>query len=76
MYLYICSQSNFSRLYDPTMACLKDILLKNTENSTKLICAKCLECISRVAVAVGKEKFSSDSIQVSRIWLLHFSIHW
>ncbi|XP_024018045.1 importin-5 [Morus notabilis] len=57
------SQSKFSRLYDPTMACLKDILLKNTENSTKLICAKCLECISRVAVAVGKEKFSSDSIQ-------------
>ncbi|XP_057972666.1 uncharacterized protein LOC131160801 [Malania oleifera] len=61
------SEDVFQKYYDTIMPCLKDILFKTTEISKCIVRARSVECITSVAMSVGKEKFSSDSGMVMEV---------
>ncbi|KAF8035391.1 hypothetical protein BT93_C1424 [Corymbia citriodora subsp. variegata] len=58
------SQEQFQKYYDAVMPYLKNILVNATDKSNRMLRAKAMECISLVGMAVGKEKFRDDAIQV------------
>lgn len=57
-------QNRFDTYYDPTVTSIKAILFTETDPSKCLLRAQCLECISYVANAVGKDRFTNDARQV------------
>ncbi|KAK8622841.1 hypothetical protein V6N13_117740 [Hibiscus sabdariffa] len=48
------------------MPYMKAILVNATDKSNRMLRAKSMECISRVRMAVGKEKFRDDAKQEMR----------
>lgn len=58
------SKEHFLKCYDNVMPCLKAILAKASENSNQMFCAKSMECINMVGMAVGKDKFGHDAKEV------------
>ncbi|XP_059451308.1 uncharacterized protein LOC132182124 [Corylus avellana] len=65
----ISSQDQFHPYYDATMASLKAIFFNKSDasNSKRMLRAKSVECISSIAVAVGKEKFMNDATKVIKV---------
>jgi len=61
------SKEHFLKCYDNVMPCLKAILAKASENSNQMFCAKSMECINMVGMAVGKDKFGHDAKEVMEI---------
>ncbi|KAF2563645.1 hypothetical protein F2Q70_00014520, partial [Brassica cretica] len=58
------SQEHFQKYYDVVMPYLKTILMNATDKSKRMLRAKSMECISLVGMAVGKDRFKQDAIQV------------
>lgn len=58
------SKEHFLKCYDDVMPCLKAILAKASDNSNQRFCAKLIECINLVGIAVGKDKFRHDAKEV------------
>lgn len=58
-------QHDFQPFYGMVMPCLKFVLVTAKENYNCMLVAKSLECITVVAVAVGKSVFSADVEEVT-----------
>lgn len=54
------AQSKFIKYYDSLMPLLLGVLTSDLGNESNLIKAKCIECSTLIAYAVGKEKFAPD----------------
>ncbi|CAN8252385.1 unnamed protein product [Cochlearia groenlandica] len=61
------SQEYFQNYYDAVMPYLKTILMNSTDKSKRMLCAKSMECISFVGMAVGKDRFRDDARQVMEV---------
>ncbi|OIT34177.1 hypothetical protein A4A49_19073 [Nicotiana attenuata] len=61
-------EEHFRTYYDTVMSHLKTVL-RNTDLKSNLILRPAIECISSVAMAVGKEKFRGDEKQVMEVLL-------
>ncbi|KAK3251341.1 Importin-5 [Cymbomonas tetramitiformis] len=59
-----CAQSEFIKYYDTVMPYLKNILMTATEKQHRMLRAKSMECISLVGMAVGKDRFYNDAVEV------------
>nr|XP_009770140.1 PREDICTED: importin-5-like isoform X2 [Nicotiana sylvestris] len=59
-------KEHFGTYYDTVMSHLKTVL-RNTDLKSNLILRLAIECISSVAMAVGKEKFRGDEKQVMEV---------
>lgn len=62
-----CSKALFVKYYDTVMPLLYSILVGATDKAHRLLRAKALECISLVAMAVGKERFRDDATKVMQV---------
>ena len=62
--LFSSLQEHFLKCYNNVMPNLKAILAKATENSNQMLCAKLMECINLVGMAVGKDTFRDDAKEV------------
>lgn len=61
------AERTFVKYYDTLMPLLMDVLRTDMGEESKLLKAKCIECSTLIALAVGKEKFSvhcDDLIQL------------
>ncbi|KAI5960216.1 PSE1 [Candida pseudojiufengensis] len=61
------AQKTFVKYYDTLMPLLTDVLKTDMGDENRLLKAKCIECSTLIALAVGKEKFephSHDLIQL------------
>ncbi|CAN6706403.1 unnamed protein product [Malus baccata var. baccata] len=58
------SENRFDIYYRHTMDAIKLILFGVANASTKLLHAHCLECISYIAIVVGKDTFANDADEV------------
>jgi HEAT repeat protein len=61
------SEVNFGKYYDRFMPYLKDVLAKATTKEYRMMRGKAMECISLIGLAVGKEKFAPDAMQVMEV---------
>jgi hypothetical protein len=61
-----CSEQRFTKYYDTFMPSLKQVLAEHpVENKDfRMLRGKTFECISIIGVAVGKQKFGPDALQV------------
>lgn len=59
-----CSEQLFLKYYDHIMPYLKEILIKAVGKQDRMLRARAIECVSLIAVAVGREKFIGDAHQV------------
>jgi len=59
-----CSEQLFQNYYDHIMPFLKEILNNATGKADRMLRARAIECVSLIAVAVGKEKFKPDAMSV------------
>ncbi|CAI4225451.1 unnamed protein product [Auanema sp. JU1783] len=57
----------FVQFYDRLMPPLKYILQHSGDNKFKILRGKTIECISLIGLAVGKEKFGNDAVEVMQI---------
>lgn len=55
------AEKKFIRYYDTLMPMLTDVLRTDMGNENRLLKAKCIECSTLIALAVGKEKFLPHS---------------
>ncbi|KAG1673229.1 hypothetical protein FOA52_013109 [Chlamydomonas sp. UWO 241] len=62
-----CSKALFVKYYDTVMPLLSSILVGATDKAHRLLRAKALECISLVAMAVGKDRFRADAPKVMQL---------
>lgn len=62
-----CSKALFVKYYDTVMPLLYSILVGATDKAHRLLRAKALECISLVAMAVGKDRFREDATRVMQV---------
>lgn len=60
------AQNYFSKYYDTLMPLLLDVLAQPDSNDPqiRLLKAKCIECLTLIALAVGREQFSAHAQQV------------
>jgi hypothetical protein len=56
-----CSEQLFLKYYDHIMPYLKEILIKATGKADRMLRARAIECVSLIAVAVGRDKFLADA---------------
>lgn len=62
------AQDHYVRYYDRVMPALKYILANATASpDLRLLRGKCVECISLIGLAVGKEKFGPDAGEVMEL---------
>ncbi|XP_016499566.1 uncharacterized protein LOC107818124 isoform X3 [Nicotiana tabacum] len=61
------SKEHFQKYYDFVMPYLKTILVNANDESNQMLQSKVLLCISKVALAAGKEKFRDDLKQVMEV---------
>lgn len=66
-------QVQFHLCYDVTMASLKAIFFNETDASKLMLRAKSAECISSIAISVGREKFMNDATKVRIHIIFYFS---
>jgi hypothetical protein len=59
-----CSEQLFLKYYDHIMPYLKEILVKAQGKQDRMLRARAIECVSLIAVAVGRDKFIGDAQQV------------
>lgn len=59
-----CSEQLFVHYYDHIVPYLKEILTKATAKQDRMLRARAIECVSLIAVAVGRDKFFNDAHQV------------
>ena len=64
-----CSSNHFKQYYAACMPILKNILVHATAKEQRMLRAKSLECISLVGVAVGKQIFAEDAVQIMQIMM-------
>ncbi len=64
-----CSKALFIKYYETVMPLLSSILVGATDKAHRLLRAKSLECISLVAMAVGKDRFREDARKVMQVCL-------
>lgn len=65
-WLAVGVQEQFLKYYDAVMPYLKTILTQANRKEQRMLRAKAMECISLIGMAVGKDKFRADALQV---WL-------
>ena len=61
------AEVNFGKYYDMFMPFLKDVLAKATTKEYRMMRGKAMECISLIGLAVGKEKFAPDAVQIMEV---------
>lgn len=61
------AEVNFAKYYDMFMPFLKDVLAKAEGKEYRMMRGKAMECISLIGLAVGKEKFAPDAVQVMEV---------
>uniref|UniRef100_A0A7R9V0M6 TOG domain-containing protein n=1 Tax=Chlamydomonas euryale TaxID=1486919 RepID=A0A7R9V0M6_9CHLO len=61
------SKALFIKYYDTVMPLLSSILVGATDKAHRLLRAKALECISLVAMAVGRDRFRADAVKVMQL---------
>ncbi|KAL0479253.1 importin-beta [Acrasis kona] len=64
-----CSEQLFQNYYDHIMPFLKQILGNATNKQDRMLRARAIECVSLIAVAVGKEKFSNDAMSIMECFI-------
>lgn len=57
-------QEGFQEYYETVMPYLILLLKSENEESSRMLVSKAMECITMVGMAVGKEKFREDALQV------------
>uniref|UniRef100_A0A0K8TSJ3 Putative karyopherin importin beta 3 n=1 Tax=Tabanus bromius TaxID=304241 RepID=A0A0K8TSJ3_TABBR len=57
-------ESEFGAYYDRLMPCLKYIIANTNVQELRVLRGKAIECVSLIALAVGKEKFLPDANEV------------
>ena len=58
------AQASFQKYYDRVIVPLKQILYNATDKQYRMLRAKAMECVSLVGMAVGKERFRQDGVEV------------
>jgi importin-5 len=61
------AQETFSKYYDHVTPILKQIIVSANTPEYRMLRAKAIECVTLVGMAVGKQRFSSDAIEVMNI---------
>ena len=61
------AEVNFGKYYDMFMPFLKDVLQKAQGKEYRMMRGKAMECISLIGLAVGKEKFGPDAVQIMEV---------
>lgn len=59
-----CAEKHFVPYYDSFFPILKEIIVNSVSKELRMVRAKTIECVSLVAIAVGKEKFKPDVVPV------------
>lgn len=62
------AQKTFIKYYDTLMPLLVNVLQTDVGDENKLLKAKCIECSTLIALAVGKEKFQPHSQQLIQLF--------
>lgn len=60
-------QEGFQEYYETVMPYLILLLKSENEESSRMLVSKAMECITMVGMAVGKEKFREDALQVVEV---------
>ena len=61
------SAETFSKYYDHVVPLLKEIIVSANTPDYRMLRAKAIECVTLVGMAVGKQRFSGDAIEVMNI---------
>ena len=61
------AQETFSKYYDHVVPLLKEIIVSANTPDYRMLRAKAIECVTLVGMAVGKQRFSGDAIEVMNI---------
>lgn len=62
------AESKFIKYYDTLMPMLVDVLKSDMGDEHRLLKAKCIECLTLIALAVGKEKFAPHSAELIQLF--------
>ncbi|KAK9467540.1 armadillo-type protein [Lipomyces arxii] len=62
------AETKFIKYYDTMMPILFQVLQSDTGSEYRLLKAKCIECSSLIALAVGKDKFTAMSQQLIQLY--------
>lgn len=62
------AQTTFIKYYDTLMPLLINVLKTDTGDEQRLLKAKCIECSTLIALAVGKEKFAPHSQELVHLF--------
>jgi hypothetical protein len=62
-----CANNLFIKYYDSIIPFLKEILYKANTKQDKTLRARSMECLTLIGLAVGKEKFLKDAIEIMNI---------
>lgn len=62
------AEKKFIKYYDTLMPMLTDVLKTDLGNENRLLKAKCIECSTLIALAVGKEKFAPHCQDLIRLF--------
>lgn len=62
------AESKFIKYYDTLMPMLVDVLKSDMGEEHRLLKAKCIECSTLIALAVGKEKFAPQSAELIQLF--------
>jgi HEAT repeat protein len=61
------AEENFAQYYETFMPKMKEVLQHANTKETRMMRGKAMECISLIGLAVGKEKFAPDAVQVMEL---------
>ncbi|SCU89299.1 LADA_0E14708g1_1 [Lachancea dasiensis] len=65
------AEKKFIKYYDTLMPLLINVLKTDTGSDNRLLKGKCIECSTLIALAVGKEKFMSQSQELIELFVLY-----
>ncbi|SCW02128.1 LAFE_0E14796g1_1 [Lachancea fermentati] len=65
------AEKKFIKYYDTLMPLLINVLKTDTGSANRLLKGKCIECSTLIALAVGKEKFVSQSQELIELFIAY-----
>ncbi|CAR21773.1 TOG domain-containing protein [Lachancea thermotolerans] len=65
------AEKKFIKYYDTLMPLLINVLKTDTGNANRLLKGKCIECSTLIALAVGKEKFLTQSQELIELFIAY-----
>lgn len=65
------AEKKFIKYYDTLMPLLLNVLKTDTGKENRVLKGKCMECATLIALAVGKDKFSSHSQELIQLFITY-----